>query len=58
VGAFKNVGRHYDKTIQPPCGRKENKQTSLRSWKCTPSAAFGGVSPGGGDLFSVQLLFS
>ena len=28
------------KTGKPPCGR----------WKCTPSAACGGVSPGGGDL--------
>ena len=36
----------------------KNKPTALRAWKCTPSAAFGGVSPGGGDLLSAQLLFS
>ena len=30
--------------------RKKNHTTGLRPWKCTPSAAFGGVSPGGGDF--------
>ena len=30
--------------------QRENHTTGLRPWKCTPSAAFGGVSPGGGDF--------
>ena len=47
------------KTKQPPWRARENKQTALRAEKpynrafgarkCTPSAACGGVSPGGGD---------
>ena len=32
--------------------RRENRTTGLRPWKCTPSAACGGVSPGGGDSSS------
>ena len=28
---------------------EENRQTALRAWKCTPSAACGGVFPGGAD---------
>ena len=30
--------------------RKKNHTTGLHPWKCTPSAAFGGVSPGRGDF--------
>ena len=34
-------------------GAKENKQTGLRPWECTPSAY--GTSPGGGGLLSASL---
>ena len=30
--------------------QRENHTTGLSPWKCTSSAAFGGVSPGGGDF--------
>jgi hypothetical protein len=32
-----------------------NMQTALRAWKCTPSAACGGISPGGGDSSGAML---
>ena len=35
-------------------GKQANRP--LGRWKCTPSAY--GTSPGGGGLFSIQLLFS
>ena len=38
-----------------PGGRGKTSQPPLRAWKCTPSAAFGGVSPGGGDFSGAML---
>ena len=31
LAPLKKKGRPYDKTIQPPCGRRENKPTALRA---------------------------
>ena len=49
VGAFKNVGRQYDKTIQPGFAREKTGRTRFARWKtvqppfgcgkCTPSVA-------------------
>jgi hypothetical protein len=51
VGAFKLLKAPvWIKPLQPPCGRGENMKTALRAGKCTPSAACGGFSPGGGDF--------
>ena len=33
VGAFKNVGRQYDKTIQPGFARGKTSQTRFARWK-------------------------
>jgi len=65
MGAFKNDGRHYDKTFTTALtGGKTSKpgfargKPYNRALRCTPIPACGGTSPDGGSLLSAELLFS